>query len=154
MAEWIGFAVGQPDSLPAAKIQEIIGWCAGPKLILELPDSCTPEILLSYLDVLPVDGLELSSKTLARFESLPQLASLEIILTDEGVVLENRNYHTHNTSPSEAANHIQKINDPSTAFWPHGNLPVAVSLNCSNADNPALKNFDNWNDFLERMDMI
>ena len=35
MAEWIGFTVGD---LPLSQVQEIIGWCAGPKLTLELPN--------------------------------------------------------------------------------------------------------------------
>ena len=31
MAEWIGFSVGE---LPIQQVQEIIGWCAGPKITL------------------------------------------------------------------------------------------------------------------------
>ncbi len=55
MAEWMGFAVGE---LPVDKVQEIIGWCSGPKLTLELPSVDQLETAISWCNILPIEAIE------------------------------------------------------------------------------------------------
>ena len=55
MAEWIGFTVGD---LPLSQVQEIIGWCAGPKLTLELPNRDLKDMAISWCNILPVEAIE------------------------------------------------------------------------------------------------
>jgi hypothetical protein len=148
MAEWIGFTVGEADSLGAAKIQEIIGWCAGPKLILELADSVVPSTLESYMDVLPVDGLELSEDLFNRLQTSAFPA--EFIYIFRNAENAQTTGFTHSEVATGASNHILRIK-PSAAMAGdiQNHQPFAISLDCYTAENPALKNYDSWNDFFD-----
>ncbi|MCC7298110.1 MAG: hypothetical protein IT244_07225 [Bacteroidia bacterium] len=145
MAEWMGFSVGAVDSLPIGKIQEIIGWCAGPKLVLEVDPSVDIVVVQSYLTVLPVDAVETTVAHFANLNTLPEMEGVtSIILTDSGNVdlshSSNPGNGTHIENISlklENANEIVEAN------------PYAISIDCREAENPALKNFDDWNDFFE-----
>lgn len=152
MAEWIGFGIGYEDSLNAAKIQEIIGWCAGPKIILELAENTDAKVLGSYLDVLPVDGLELYIADFYRLENELPFSGLQIILRQDAGPVPGGETVTHSNGKGPA-NHIQRvqpeITDPGTLSLEY---PWAISVDCFEAADPAMKNYDVWNDFFEAME--
>jgi hypothetical protein len=153
MAEWIGFGIGHEDSLNAAKIQEIIGWCAGPKIILEIAENTDATVLSSYLDVLPVDGLELLSADLIRLENVLSLSNLQIIIYGDPGVVSGDEIITHSSKSHSNANHIQQVlretTDPGILRSAN---PWAISVDCFSVQDPALKNYDTWNDFFEALE--
>ncbi len=59
LSEWVGFTLNQ---LPIGKVQEIIGWCAGPKLTVELTQSNNLETAISWCTILPVNALECAAE--------------------------------------------------------------------------------------------
>jgi hypothetical protein len=153
MAEWIGFTVNNEDSLPVAKIQEIIGWCAGPKIILELDNTCDLNVVQSMLHVLPVNGLELSVSTWNKISDMDGIENLDLIFTEKPA-FENNKVFCHAPQNPGSFQFIQMISEPKDFDLSLPNHPLALSLNCFPSDNPALKNYDNWMDFLEQLDMI
>lgn len=153
MAEWIGFSVNKEDSLPVAKIQEIIGWCAGPKLILELDKTCDLNVVQSMIQVLPVQGLEMSVSTWNKISDLEGIEKLDLIFTEKPA-FENDKVYCHGAENPGGLQFIQMISEPKNVDFTFPNHPLAISLNCFPSDNPALKNYDNWMDFLEQLDMI
>ena len=59
LSEWVGFTLNQ---LPIGKVQEIIGWCAGPKLTVELTQANNLETAISWCTILPVNTLECAAE--------------------------------------------------------------------------------------------
>ena len=58
MAELMGFSVGKAEDLSIPQIQEIINWCSGPKLTLELESTVTDSQVMTYCNALPVEAIE------------------------------------------------------------------------------------------------
>lgn len=147
MAEWIGFTVGREDSLSVGKIQEIIGWCAGPKIVLEVAENTDPAIIQSYISVLPVDAIELDIAQLEKYAALGETSGLQWILLGEPT--ENQTTHSHEF---HSGNHITNVsailNNPAMVM---DKEPFAISVDCVNAENPALKSYDEWSDFFEAL---
>ena len=77
MAEWMGFAVG---GLPIDKVQEIIGWCSGPKLTLELPSTNHLETAISWCTILPVEAIECPIEEYTFWHPSLRLKNIEWIL--------------------------------------------------------------------------
>ena len=63
LAEWVGFAINGPKAIAIELSQEIIGWCSGPKLILEVHEASIEQIE-TYINILPVNGIECSNQRL------------------------------------------------------------------------------------------
>ena len=143
MAEWVGFTVGKHDSLSPQQIQEIIGWCSGPKLILELDPGVEVNTVLSMLDVLPVDGLEVEKSLLDKL-NLP--TGIELILLGEPTDA----YLTHSITP-HSNNHICNVSQSLTADFVNSHNLQHISLDCFSSANPALKDYDNLTVFLEEL---
>jgi len=152
MAEWIGFTVGLPDSLPIGKIQEIIGWCAGPKMVLEAAEGIGSDILFSFLQVLPVDGIEVEKSDFKRLHSELIDAPVFWIVKSEDTI-ENTFSHTlHLVSQSNSICRIL----PKTSF-PHAILdcnPFGISVNCEDADLEDSEKLEVWNKFFEDLEIF
>jgi|GEM_PF-246836 len=80
LSEWVGFAINE---LPIGKVQDIIGWCAGPKLTLELNHTELLETAISWCTVLPANALECP---ISQFDfwygNIPNSDKYEWILSD------------------------------------------------------------------------
>lgn len=143
MAEWIGFSVGKEDSLSVGKIQEIIGWCAGPKIVLEMDADSDATLLQSYLSVLPVDAIETTQQGKDIFSNIA--AHLDFIVLGNP----QSNILTHNAefSPNEHITNVtQWLQKPN---WVIEKNPWAISVDCVNSPDPALKSYDEMSDFFE-----
>lgn len=155
MAEWIGFTVGEPDSLNPAAIKEIVSWCAGPKLILELADSVDLNTVLNYCSILPVDGIEISSQIFQKYpeNSLPE--NLQIILKGEMQSTTGKDFWYASNKIVANENHICLVN-PEVDNRDEIALinPDAISINCYERENTMYKNYDNWTDFLENLQAL
>jgi hypothetical protein len=149
MAEWLGFAIDGEQALFVSEIQEIIGWCNGPKLILEVGSSSLSKIN-SYLDVLPVDGIEC---TLERYlelkDAFPELADW-IVLGDvplEGAI-------THSTAV-HSGNHLVQIQADDTSLQKIHNEDLwGFSLNCQKEKEVGKKDMGHWCDFFEKIEIL
>lgn len=153
MAEWIGFTIGV---LPIAKVQEIIGWCAGPKLILELNQEADLDTIKSWVTILPVDGFECNNaqKELLTQE-FPEANQWDWILTDSQDLPEENHQYSHSSAELNKTNHIvnisEYVNNPSIpASFNWGN----ISVNCYPEEEVGMKNFDNLTDLFEKLEIF
>jgi len=153
MAEWIGFSVGAEDSLSISKIQEILNWCSGPKIILELNPGSDPFVLQSYADVLPIDGFELDKEDFNKWKELPFLQNREIIVSGDYFDSVDSRIFTHNENQIPSPAHIQKLKQPiASQIW-DAEL-ACISLDCESAADPTMKNYDEWNSFFEELELL
>lgn len=147
MAEWVGFTVGKEDSLPVGKIQEILGWCSGPKLVLEPDASVTWDMLQAYLSVLPVDGIECTELQFQTWAEQPEMQSLSIILLGEN----SNGSISHSAQPAAAG--VAHIWNITTALSQPEKVtdqqPFGISVDCTESEELMSKNFDTWNYFFE-----
>ena len=147
MAEWVGFTVGKADSLPVGKIQEILGWCSGPKLVLEPDASVTWDMLQAYLSVLPVDGIECTELQFQTWAEQPEMQSLSIILLGEN----STGSISHSAQPAAAGvahiwNITAALSQPEKVT---DQQPFGISVDCTESEELMSKNFDTWNYFFE-----
>jgi hypothetical protein len=151
MADFIGFSIGTEDELPASGIQEIIGWCAGPAVILEISDNVEIDKINALLNTLPVNGIEVSEKRFAALKDAIAATDLIWIVNTEntgdwlshGESLLNRNHYFSRVKPSaEMAESITKIE------------PWGISIDCFNSVSTGIKDFSDWNDFFEALEIL
>ncbi|MBM3437743.1 MAG: hypothetical protein FJX91_01270 [Bacteroidetes bacterium] len=141
MAEWIGFRVGE---IPLAQVQEIIGWCAGPKLTLELHDANLKDMAISWCDILPVDAIECPESDLSFWQSTLTNPTFEWITVngDTAKVHSDPTVTITLVDPStQAAEDIKQMD------------LEALSLNCEKEMVVGMKNYDLWNDLLETLEI-
>ena len=145
MAEWVGFTVGKADSLPVGKIQEILGWCSGPKLVLEPDATISWDVLQSYLSVLPVDAVECTQEQYAQWSSHPEMQAISpIVLGDNSAV-----GYSHSANPG-GPQHIRNVSNAlDQAEQLLHEEPFAISVDCAEAESLMEKNYDTWNQFFE-----
>jgi hypothetical protein len=154
MAEWIGFTVGYEDSLPVGKIQEIIGWCAGPKLILELHENTREEQVESYLNVLPVEGLECSAELAFGLTERFDNEGMQWIINGTKNIGESGRFFLHNVENNSDKQHIKRVLNPGTELPDILDEPAnAISLNCFESPRGALKDYSAWNDFFDALEL-
>lgn len=106
MAEWMGFSVGKPTDLSIPQIQEIINWCSGPKLTLELEPNLAASQVFTYCNALPVEAIECN---LEQYQALTQLQGIEFILTQPGP-------HITHLTKEVNSNNITKITELNPDF--------------------------------------
>lgn len=141
MAEWIGFRVGE---IPLANVQEIIGWCAGPKLTLELSSTELKDTAISWCDILPVDAIECNKEDLAFWQQVLTNADYEWLLKENNTV----------TAQGENPLTIINVNPKNTSPQDIKNLQAeAISLDCEKETVVGMKNYDLWNDLLETLEI-
>lgn len=164
MAEWIGFTV---DALPIAKVQEIIGWCAGPKLILEVNSNIDFETIKSWITILPIDGIECPENMIDTIKSAyPESSQWDwIIQCSEPTKMAKENpstttymHHvaTPNVSVASNQDHIifnisELLSNPDIVIengWEN------ISINCQKEEVVGMKNFDNLTVLFEKLDIF
>ncbi len=78
LSEWVGFTLNQ---LPISKVQEIIGWCAGPKLAIELTEIELLDTAISWCTILPVNTLECKAESFSFWmQNIPNAQNYEWIV--------------------------------------------------------------------------
>ncbi len=140
MADFMGFAIDGPYAIELGKIQEIIGWCSGPKLCIEASSETSMSKVKALCDVLPVEAFECSYDQAQEWHS--QLPSdLEWIISD---------LPPFYAGPWLAAPKKLETFDPQTAQ----NLAADsfISLDCQAETQVGLKNYDPWNDFFDDLE--
>ena len=164
MAEWIGFTV---DALPIAKVQEIIGWCAGPKLILEVNPIIDIETIKSWITILPTDGIECPENMINTLLSIfPESSQWDWIIQcneSENISIKKPSDSTylHYTSTSNAktqSNPDQTIFNISE-FITNPDIIIQngwenISINCQKEEVTGMKNFDNVTLLFEKLDIF
>ncbi len=148
MAEWVGFSIDGPFAMDAATIQEIISWCSGPKLILEVGDSSVEKIN-SFLDVLPVNGIECDH---ARFEEL----SLAFPDVSEWILLGQNSASQISHSPEwNPHKHITQLEpNAANAAKIQSQQPYGFSINCQKEIEVGKKDLSQWHDFFELLELF
>ena len=141
MAEWIGFTVGE---IPLAQVQEIIGWCAGPKLTLELTDQNQKETAISWCTILQVDAIECMAIDLEfwqenipneNIEWLSKNNNITTVIGESSTAIHKVDLHLHTAQDIKNQNH------------------EAISLDCKKESVVGMKNYDLWNDLLETLEI-
>lgn len=140
MAEFMGFAIDGPYAIELGKIQEIIGWCSGPKLCMEASSETSLSKVQALCDVLPVEALECTLEQANEWHS--QLPSdLEWIIS---------NLPSSYTGPWLPLPQKIETFEPQTAQ----NLAADsfISLDCQAETQLGMKNYDPWNDFFDALE--
>ncbi|MFM1899086.1 MAG: hypothetical protein RL577_1326 [Bacteroidota bacterium] len=142
MAEFMGFAIDGPHSIELGKIQEIIGWCSGPKLCMEASAETSLTKAKALCDVLPVEAFECSYDQAQEWQS--QFPSdLEWIVRD----LPPTYTGTWMSAPKkiETFDSLTAQNLAADSF---------ISLDCQAETQVGLKNYDPWNDFFDALENL
>jgi len=142
MADFMGFAIDGPYAIELGKIQEIIGWCSGPKLCMEASSETSITKIKALCDVLPVEALECSYDQVQEWYSLLP-SNLEWIISD---------LPPSYAGPWLAAPKKLETFDPQTAQ----NLAAEsfISIDCQAETQVGLKNYDPWNDFFDALENL
>ncbi len=153
MAEWIGFAIDGSYAIPPEKIQEIIGWCSGPKIILEIYGEPNPLKMKSWFDVLPIDGIECNEKHYNTLKEIFHQENLEWIVKHTDAA---DSIWSHSPFFTDANNHITEINEPNeeSAKWALDVQPAAISINCTVEQDLGRKDFELFNQFFETLEIL
>lgn len=141
MAEWIGFTVGE---LPIQQVQEIIGWCAGPKITLEVSNPETLETVQSWCTLLPVEAIECAQNDYnfwkqnlsAEYQFIVQTSANQSIAMGDPQVTINKVNPAVQSAYNIKALHLE-----------------AISLDCEKEMVVGMKNYDLWNDLLETLEI-
>lgn len=153
MAEWIGFAIDGSFSITPEKIQQIIGWCSGPKIILEVYGDPNPLKIKSWFDVLPIDGIECESQHYTTLREIFHQPNLEWIVRGSESLADTL---SHNQIFDPKENHIINIQNLSkeTSDWLLNHQPFAFSVNCEPELELGKKDFELLNDFFENLEIL
>ena len=153
MAEWIGFAIDGSFAIAPEKIQQIIGWCSGPKIIIEIYGEPNPLKIKSWFDVLPIDGIECEPQYYDTLKEIFHQPNLEWIVRN---TLNASGAYTHNQVCELNEHHIINILEPTNAIaeWIQLNQPNAISINCHPEIELGKKDFDAMNEFFETLEIL
>lgn len=132
LADFIGFSIDSEFSISPQAIQEIIGWCAGPKVILEIHDSPNFEKIESWLNILPIDGIQCQEQHLSLIKNK---------FPDVGIWFTFHDFEPVKIS-LESAKKI--INENKIQF----------SVNCFKESETGKKDYSEWNDFFETLEIF
>jgi hypothetical protein len=139
MADYIGFSIGDENELPTSNIQEIIGWCSGPEIILEVKNAAAIEKLKALLSILPVNGLEVSAND---YPAIKEAFSEQNLLWIIDAKM-NGDKEFIKVSPNvEAAEKIKETD------------PWGISMDCFESVSTGIKDFSDWNDFFETLEIL
>ena len=147
MAEWMGFSVGKAEDLSIPQIQEIINWCSGPKLTLELESTVTDSQVITYCNALPVEAIECNLEQHQILKA--QLQGIEFILTQPGP-----NF-THLTA-EVSANNITQLTELNPNFI-EDNEVENFSITCIHTkagQAPGEKDFEDFYVFFEALKIL
>jgi hypothetical protein len=139
MADYIGFSIGDENELPASTIQEIIGWCSGPEIILEVKHAAAIEKVKALLSILPVNGLEVNAND---YPSLKEAFSKYNLIWIIDAKMNGDNEFIKVSPNVEAAEKIKETE------------PWGISLDCYESVSTGIKEFGDWNDFFETLEIL
>ncbi len=151
MADYIGFRIGGQDELSASAIQEIIGWCAGPSVILEIADHVDIDKINALLNTLPVNGIETSEHRFAELKEAIAAPDLIWILNTDNT----GDWISHSKSLLNRINHFSQV-EPSAEMAESvaKTEPWGISLDCFESVSTGIKDFSDWNDFFEALEIL
>lgn len=151
MADYIGFRIGGDDELSASAIQEIIGWCAGPAVILEIADDVDVVKINALLNTLPVNGIETSEQRFTELKAAIATPDFIWIVNAENA----GNWFSHSKSLINRTNHFSRV-EPSaeTAESLAKTEPWGISIDCFESVSTGIKDFSDWNDFFEALEIL
>jgi len=137
MAEWMGFSIDGEKSIPVQQVQEIIGWCSGPKIILEIVHPNIDKIN-AWMNVLPVDGIQCSEDLVFELKShFPEIK--DWLLMGQNGSLFDREQELISVIPSQE-----------TAYELLNGSPVfGIHIDCEKETSLGKKDYGNWNDFFD-----
>lgn len=141
MAEWIGFSVGE---LPIQQVQEIIGWCTGPKITLEVSTPETLETVQSWCTLLPVEAIECAQNDYNFWKQNLSAEYQFIVQTsaNESIAMGDPHVTISKVDPAvQSASNIKALHFE------------AISLDCEKEMVVGMKNYDLWNDLLETLEI-
>lgn len=135
MAEWMGFAIDGEHAISPEKIQQIISWCSGPKIILEIYNQPNLDKIQSWFDILPIDGIECNESAYSELKTYFHEMNLEWIVR---------------------GNQIYNIANPNeeSANWVIQNQPNAISINCEIEKEIGKKDYEMFNLFFETLEIL
>lgn len=137
MAEWMGFAIDGETSLPVQQVQEIIGWCSGPKIILEVTEPNIDKIN-AWMNVIPVDGIQCHEDQLQILKPLlPEITDWFTLSNDGTLIYGDQSLTAINPSEESA---LQLLN---------GHPVFGIHINCQKETSLGKKDYGNWNDFFD-----
>ena len=144
MAEYIGFSMHGEEALNVGSIQEIIGWCAGPKVILEVSQSEITTIE-SWINTLPIDGIQCSIERLDELRN--HFADVQHWLIEENdqslTVLNEESRKLIPVKPSlESAQNMDKTK------------VQGINIDCARELETGRKDYSDWNDFFEELEIF
>ncbi|MFN5888934.1 MAG: hypothetical protein ACK448_00915 [Bacteroidota bacterium] len=172
LSEWVGFSLNE---LPLSKVQEIIGWCAGPKLALELTEEPMLETAISWCTILPVNTLECTADSFDFWQQkIPNANQYEWIIASKNLTdlrsLQSQNhpsacYHYLPDSLNQITEeckeqslfpnlivNISKFQSNPAAI---ANLSLqAISIDCLPETTLGEKNFENTTELFEILDIF
>lgn len=152
LAEWIGFRVGGDSDLSAGAIQEIIGWCAGPRVVLEVLPGTPAERVAGLLDVLPVDGIECDPSGYDSLKAAFGDRIREWIVAGPG---SEADVIGHTDGLTTADRTICRINPATTgAGEVESASPWAISLDCYPSESTGIKDYSAWSDLMEGLNIL
>jgi hypothetical protein len=169
LSEWVGFTLNQ---LPISKVQEIIGWCAGPKLAIELTDIELLETAISWCTILPINTLECKAESFPfLIENIPNAKNYEWIVNSPDI--NQLNADNFKEIPSVYLHFLPKSLDQFTEdilrtpnlivnisdFQSNTSIiaslsPELISINCEPETTLGEKNFEQTTELFEALDIF
>ncbi len=145
-ATWFGFSFGFEHDLQVHQIQEIINWCNGAQLCLQLHASADLEKVVSYCSVLSVAGIECSSSQF--FVLNDRLQNIHFLINDNEMVKSE-----HNTVQLSADYFL--LEELSVDFVVQNSIKI-FSIACKPllSVNTAEKDQEHWFVFFENLGII
>jgi hypothetical protein len=132
LSDYIGFSLDGEFAISPQTVQEIIGWCAGPKIILEINTTPNLQQIESWLNILPIDGIQCNEEDAITLKSHFKDVSTWITFND---------FKSVPTSPESAEEILQ-------------NGLNMFSINCFKETTTGIKDYSEWNDFFEKLEIF
>lgn len=159
MAEWIGFTVGLESSLTVGQMQEICSWINGPKVLLQFGSASSLSLAESYLSVLPAEGIELLYKPndldFLAASFLKNKIGFVPFTTDinDSQLYYSVQYSEHRNSVFSKQNVWVNLNFHELSSFELDDWEN-LAFNCFESENLAEKDFTEWNNFFERIEVF
>lgn len=137
MAEWMGFSIDGEKSIPVQQVQEIIGWCSGPKIILEI-DEPNIDKINAWMNIIPVDGIQCREEL--ELELKPHFPEIkDWLLKSKNGSLYDQEQELVAVVPSQETAH--ELINRSPVFGIH--------IDCHKETSLGKKDYGDWNDFFD-----
>lgn len=159
LAEWVGFEIGTGDqAMPVGKIQEMMNWLSGVKLVLEIPSGTSLEQWNAYQEVLPFHGVEMDAEFYTQLSNTESLNDKEVIIRGvseallqmEGVLI-HTDYEFRTAFLSEPHRVLVRLPMPSAEklleIMEEGFL--AATFDCEGEEEVGMRDFSAWDEALE-----